>query len=70
MTAKRFYDWQTDDVMRMINALEKADIIGSGQWAMIRLLGGTVDMLRLEAAGTDCCKMHQILFIALLTKVP
>lgn len=30
MTAKRFYDWQTaggtDDVMRLVNCLERADI--------------------------------------------
>lgn len=35
MTAKRFYDWQTaggtDDVMRMVNCLEQADI----QWCAI-----------------------------------
>ncbi len=31
MTAKRFYDWQTaggtDDVMRMVDALERADVV-------------------------------------------
>jgi len=31
MTAKQFYDWQTsggtDDVMRLVNALEKADVV-------------------------------------------
>ena len=31
MTSKQFYDWQTlggtDDVMRFVNALEKADIV-------------------------------------------
>lgn len=35
MTAKQFYDWQTiggtDDVMRFVNALEKADIV----WCVI-----------------------------------
>ena len=35
MTAKRFYDWQTaggvDDVMRMVNCLEKADV----EWCVI-----------------------------------
>jgi hypothetical protein len=35
MTAKRFYDWQTaggtDDVMRLVNCLERADI----QWCAI-----------------------------------
>ena len=35
MTAKRFYDWQTaggtDDVMRLINCLERADI----EWCAI-----------------------------------
>jgi hypothetical protein len=35
MTSKQFYDWQTlggtDDVMRFVNALEKADIV----WCVI-----------------------------------
>ena len=35
MTAKKFYDWQTsggtDDVMRLVNCLEKADI----EWCVI-----------------------------------
>ena len=45
MTAKRFYDWQTvggtDDVMRLVDCLERADIVNWIQAGTLSNVYGT-----------------------------
>jgi len=69
MTAKRFYDWQTaggtDDVMRMVNALEKADIswcaiggVAVNHWAHEPMVTQDVDFV---VAADDVDKVTKVL---------
>ena len=67
MTPKQFFDWQTsggtDDVMRMIDALERADIlwcaiggVAVNHWAVEPMVTGDVDFVVVTEAIDTCVK--------------